>query len=422
MKVLIKKATVLDLGSEYHNKVVDLLIEEGQIKRIAATIKEETDTVIKANGLCVSPGWVDVFADYREPGHEQNETITSGLNAAAAGGFTRVFTTPNTEPAVSTKSIVEFLLKKTTGHIVGLQPLGSISKDIEGKVLAEMMDMQAHGAIAFSDGWTPVQNANLMLKALEYVKAFGGTLVQIPMNASLTSGGLMHEGPVSTHLGMAGIPTLAETLTLHRDIELLRYTGSKLHVTGISAAESVAMIKAAKKEGLDITCSVTPYHLALTDEALRTYNSMYKVMPPLRTEADRKALIKGLADGTIDCIASHHRPQDWDAKTREFDYAADGMNVQEATLGIALAGLKDKVKQERLAAALSTTPRKIFGLEAATIQKGATAEITIFTTEGSHVLSSNTLQSVAKNNPYIGKELPGKVIGIINQQQIHLNK
>lgn len=422
MKVLIKKATVLDLGSEYHNKVVDLLIEEGQIKRIAATIKEEANTVIKANGLCVSPGWVDIFADYREPGHEQNETITTGLNAAAAGGFTQVFTTPNTDPAVSTKSIVEFLLKKAEGHIVGLRPLGSISKDVEGKVLSEMMDMQAHGAIAFSDGWAPVQNANLMLKALEYVKAFDGTLIQIPMNASLTTGGLMHEGPVSTHLGMAGIPTLAETLTLHRDIELLRYTGSRLHVTGISSAESVAMIKAAKKEGLNITCSVTPYHLALTDESLRTYNSMYKVMPPLRSEADRKALVKGLAEGTIDCIASHHRPQDWDAKTREFDYAADGMNVQEATLGIALAGLKDKVKQERLAAALSTTPRKIFGLEAATIQKGATAEITIFTTEGSHVLSSNTLQSVAKNNPYIGKELPGKVIGIINQQQIHLNK
>ncbi len=422
MQVLIRQAKVLDTGSDFHNKVVDLLIEEGKIVDIATSIDKKADTIVEGKDLCVSLGWADLFADYREPGHEQHESITSGLQAAAKGGFTRVATVSNTDPTVSTKSIIEFLLKKAIGHVVQLHPLGSISKDIEGKVLAEMMDMQAHGAVAFTDGWQPIQNANLMLKALEYVKAFDGTLIQIPADSSLYSTGLMHEGPVSTHLGIAGIPTLAETTVLHRDIELLKYTDSKLHVTGISSKESVDMIRAAKKEGLNITCSVTPYHLALTDEALRSYNSMYKVMPPLRTEADRQALIAGLADGTIDAITSHHRPQDWDAKTKELDYAADGMNIQEITWGVLLDGLKDKVSIERLADALSTQPRKIMNLSSMAIAKGSEAELTIFTNTGNYTPTKDTWQSASKNHPYMDKELPGQVVGIINQHQIHLNQ
>jgi len=420
---LIRKARVIDPQSAYHDKVVDLLIEDGIIKNIAASISSKgKEKVIEAKGLCVSPGWVDVFADYREPGFEHKETIESGLAAAASGGFTDVLIAPNTQPSLSTKSIIQYVLRKAAGNAVNVHPIGAATQNTEGKELAEMMDMRANGAVAFSDGWKPVQNANLALKAMEYVKAFKGTVIQIPVDGSLASGGLMSEGIVSTGLGMAGIPLLAETIMVHRDIELLRYTGAKLHITGISAAESVAMIRKAKAEGLAITCSVTPYHLALTDESLSGYDSVYKVSPPLRSDADRQALIKGLKDGTIDCIASHHRPHEWDAKTKEFEYAADGMAVQETAFNILWDTLKKYISIDRLVEAMTIIPRDIFGLQEAVIAKGNKAVLTIFTTEGSTTLDLNNVMSASRNNPFIGKKLSGKVLGIINNDHIHLNK
>lgn len=422
MLVLIKQVKIVDRQSDFHNKVVDILIEKGKIKTIAPSVDAKADHIIEGKDLCISPGWVDIFADFREPGFEQKETIASGLNAAAAGGFTHVFVTPNTHPVVSTKSIVEFVLRKAAGHLVNLSPLGAISKDVEGKNLAEMLDMHSHGAVAFTDGWKPVQNANLMLKALEYVKAFDGILLQLPVEDSLSAGGLMNEGEMSTRLGMAAIPEMAETLLLHRDIELLRYTDSKLHVTGISTATSVEMIRKAKAQALDITCSVTPYHLVLTEDKLSGYSSMYKVTPPLRSEADRQALIAGLKDGTIDCIASHHRPQDWDAKTKEFEYAADGMNLQEITFPVLWNALRNDVDVETLLNALGKNARTIFGLGTPAIKEGGTAELTIFTTKGTQVITKENIVSASANNPFIGEALSGKVIGTINNQQVFLNK
>ena len=397
-------------------------MEGGAIKDIAATLKSKADQVIEADGLCASTGWTDIFADYAEPGHEQKETISSGLNCAATGGFTQVLLAPNTKPSVSTSSVVEFVSQKASGHIVTLHPLGSITQDIEGKNLSEMLDMHAHGAIAFTDGWKPVQNANLFLKSLEYVKSFNGVVIQLPVDASLSSGGLMHEGVMSTGLGMAGIPSLSETIMLHRDIELLRYTNSRLHITGISTAEGVEMIRKAKKEGLDITCSVTPYHLALTDESLKTYSSFYKVDPPLRSEADRKALVKGLKDGTIDCIASHHRPQEWDAKAKEFEYAANGMNLQEFVFSIVWNSVSKEIGIDRLIDALSTRPAEIFGLKNDAIAKNYSGGLTLFTTTGSTTITTDNTQSRSGNNPFIGQTLNGKVVGIINKNSVHLNK
>ena len=422
MLVHIHKAKIIDPQSEFHDKVVDLLVEDGIIKNIADSIEVKSATVIEAKGLCVSPGWVDVFADYREPGFEQKETIQSGLECAAAAGFTDVMMVPNTQPAVSTKSIVQFILQKASGNIVGLHPIGAATQNTEGKDLAEMLDMRANGAVAFSDGWKPVQQANLMMKALEYVKAFHGTIIQLPVDASLAAGGLMNEGIISTGLGMAGIPTLAESLMVHRDIELLCYTGSRLHITGVSTSESLEMIRKAKTDGLAITCSVTPYHLALTDEALTGYDSAFKVSPPLRSEADRMALIAGLKDGTIDCIATHHRPHEWDAKAKEFEYASDGMAVQENTFNILWDTLKEYITIERLVEMMTIMPRAIFGLETHDINKGSKAVLTIFSTAGSHTLSQNNTRSAAKNNPFTGKKLSGKVMAIINNGQLHLNK
>jgi dihydroorotase len=418
MHLLIRQARVVAPSSELNDQVVDVLIQDGIIKNIGKDIKDKDAKVVEGKGLHIAPGFTDIFADYREPGYEHKETIASGLDAAAAGGYTHVMVVPNTNPTTSTKSAVQYLIKKSQGHPVNLHPLGALTKDAEGKVLAEMLDMHANGAIAFTDGWKPVQNANLMLKGLEYVKAFNGTLLQIPADAALSEGGLMHEGPVSTRLGMAGIPTLAETTLLHRDIELLRYTDSRLHITGVSCAKSVEMIRQAKLEGLHITCSVTPYHLALNDEALASYNSQYKVTPPIRSEADRQALIKGLKDGVIDCIASHHRPQEWDAKAKEFEYASDGMNIQEVAFSIVYKVLEGKVPLQRLIEAIAVEPRQIFGLACSEIKKGSKADLTIFTTEAKWELED--MKSMSANNPFIGTEFNSRVLGIINNDQTSL--
>jgi dihydroorotase len=422
MLVLIRGAKVLDPASEFHGKATDILLEDGVIKTIKDGIKAKADQVIEGEGICVSPGWVDVLADYREPGYEHKETIETGLAAAAAGGFTRVLLAPNTNPVTGSKSTVQFLLQKAKGNVVSLHPLGVISANAEGKTLAEMLDMHSNGAVAFTDGWKPVQNANLMLKSMEYVRAFDGVLIQLPVEESLSAGGLMHEGPVSTRLGMAGVPTMAETLMIHRDIELLRYTGSKLHISGVSTAEGLDMIRKAKAEGLDITCSVTPYHLALTDESLNSYSSLYKVSPPLRAEADRQALITGVNDGTVDCIATHHRPQEWDAKEKEFEYAADGMNLQEIAFQVIWNAAGKELKLDKLVAALGTNPRRIFGLPAADMSEGVNAELTIFSSSATSTLQGDKVKSASKNNPFIGTALKGAVIGIVNNGNFHLNK
>ena len=435
MQVQINKVRVIDERSDYHNQLVDLTIENGvvtSVKAIKKSAAKNPSSVLKGNKtvwtgtveteLMITGGWVDVFADYREPGLEQKETIATGLSAAAKGGFTDVLLAPNTQPAISSKSIIQYVLGKAAGHVVNLHPIGTATQNADGKELAEMMDMQANGAVAFSDGWKPIQNANLMLKALEYVTAFDGTVIGIPVDTSLASGGLMNEGIVSTSLGMPGIPALAETLAVYRDIELLRYTRSKLHITGVSTAESVAMIRRAKSEGLLLTCSVTPYHLALTDEMLTGYDSAYKVSPPLRGEADRQALIVALADGTIDCIASHHRPHEWDAKVKEFEYASDGMAVQEITFNILWDTLKGYMSLTQLTEALCAKPRAIFGLESQTIKKGANACFTLFTTDNSTTVTATDKMSAGMNNPFLGRQLAGQVTGIINNKKLNLNK
>ena len=432
MSVLIRQAKVIDHQSRFHDQVVDVSFDQSSSTGSAISIiaskggkpailvDDKVQWEGKPGSLYISSGFIDIFADYREPGYEHKETIESGLKAAAAGGFTDVFLVPNTNPSVSTKSTVQYILQKANGGPVKIHPLGSITQGIEGKSLAEMLDMHANGAIAFSDGWKPVQNANLMLKALEYARSFDGVLLQLPVDDSLSSGGLMHEGIMSTRLGMAGIPVLAESIMIHRDIELLRYTDSKLHITGVSTAEGVGLIRRAKAEGLKVTCSVTPYHLALTDESLSGYDSAFKVTPVLRSEADRQALIAGLKEGTIDCVTSHHRPQEWDAKAKEFEYASDGMCVQELAFSIVYTAVGTEVPLERIIEAFTFQPANIFGLEHRSVEDSGTA-FTVFTTAGPWTLLKEEVRSSSANNPFVGKDLQGKVLGIISQNQIRLN-
>jgi len=407
MSLLIKNATIADPHSPHNGKKNDIFIEDGRIHSIGKNIKVKAGEVIEDKDLYVSPGWVDMLADYCDPGYEHKETIHTGLAAAKAGGFTDVCIVPNTLPVIGTKSVLEYVQRKAGNSQVNLHVLGAISRNTEGKDLAEMLDMHHSGAIAFSDGWQPVQNAQLMLKALEYVKSFDGTIIQLPLHATLSSGGLMNEGINSVKLGMSGIPAMAEGLMIHRDIELTRYTGSRIHFSGITTAESVNLIKAAKKKGVRVSCSVTPYHLLFTDDALSDYDSLYKVDPPLRTEADRKALLRGLEDGTIDCIASHHRPQDWDAKTKEFEYTHPGMAVQELCWSMLLKAMPH-LSPERWSELLSVNPRKILNLPEINIKKGAAASITVFNMTATWSLSASGKKTRGVNIPFMESELRGK--------------
>jgi len=285
--------------------------------------------------------------------------------------------------------------------------MGAITKEAGGTALAEMLEMKAKGAVAFSDGWSPVQNPGLLLKALEYIKPFKGVLQQLPVLKDLEGEGLMNEGLSSLRLGMPGVPAMAESLMVHRDIELLRYTGSRLHISGVTTEASLKLIRAAKKEGLAVTCSVTPYHLLYNETALEGYDSNFKVTPPLRSESDRKALVRALEDGTIDCRATHHRPQDWDAKAKEFEYAGYGMNVQETCWPMLLRAAP-RVEMAQWVRLLSENPRRIFGLSRDTIDVGQPAVLTLFDTLTEWTFTTKEKQSRGINNPMLNQQLKGK--------------
>ncbi|MFT4062477.1 MAG: dihydroorotase [Edaphocola sp.] len=410
MSQLIRNVKVVDPNSSFGGKNVDLLLVAGRVEEIreAGNIHSQSASAIEEKGLCVAPGWVDVMADYCDPGYEHKESVESGLAAAAAGGFTDVFVVPNTQPVIGNKAAVEYLASRAKGNKANLYALGAVSKLAEGKELAEMLDMRAAGAVAFSDGWHPVQNAGLLLKALEYVKAFDGVIIQLPILSSLANGGLMNESETSVRLGMSGIPAIAESLLVQRDIELVRYTGSKIHFSGISTEASLNLVRAAKADGLQVTCSVTPYHLLFTEENLQQYDSLYKVAPPLRNEQERLNLVAALADGTIDCIATHHRPQDWDAKVKEFEYAQYGMAMQEVCFAALLQAAPD-VTLERWVALLSTNARKIFNLEKISLEQGAAiSNFTFFSPETVWVPGVGVKQTKAYNLPFMGQPLKGK--------------
>ncbi len=421
MQVLIKQATIVSSSSPLNGQTKDILVSNGIIAKIADNITDNADEVIAQAGLHVSIGWMDVFANFGDPGFEYKETIETGAAAAAAGGFTDVITLPNTSPVVQNKAQVEYIIQKSKSLPVTVHIAGAVTKNTEGKDLAEMHDMHLSGAIAFTDGLHTVQSSGLLLKALQYVKSFDGTIIQIPDDKSIGANGLMNEGIVSTQLGLPGKPAIAEELMVARDIKLARYTDSKIHFTGIASAKSLEYIKRAKEGGIAVSCSVTPYHLFFTDEDVRGYDTNLKVNPPIRTEADRQALVNAVADGTIDCIASHHFPQNWDSKTCEFEYAKEGMIGMESLFGVLGKTVIGHWSLEKCIEALSVAPRKIFGLPVPEIKEGAAANLTLFNPSTEYVFDESMIRSKSKNSPFIGKTLKGKVTGIINKAQAVIN-
>jgi dihydroorotase len=422
MKILIEKAHIVDRNSPHHATISDILVEDGRIISVGAgsAAAAKADIVISRPGLHVSPGWVDIFAHFCDPGYEYKETLATGAAAAAAGGYTDVFVIPNTRPVVDSKSQVEYIRRTAASLPVTIWPIGAITRGLEGKDLAEMYDMRNSGAIAFSDGANPVQSGGLLMKGLQYVRAFDGVIIQAPDDRTIGAGGLMNEGVVSTRLGLPGKPGIAEEVMVARDISMVRYTGSRIHFTGVSLPRSLEHVLEARRSGLEVSCSVTPHHLFFTDADLVEYDTNLKVYPPLRDEASLKALRAAVLDGSVDVIASHHFPHESDSKTIEFEYAKPGMSSLETVypaLRTALPGLS----AERTADLLSHRPRQLFGMDPATIAAGREAKLTLFDPGGKTLLTSDNMRSRSKNSPFIGRTLQGRVVGVINGASFQQN-
>jgi dihydroorotase len=418
MNVLLQQVTIIAASSAYHKQVKDILIVDGVIKQIADAISHENNEVIKGTDLHVSIGWMDIFADFAEPGNEHRETLESGANAAAAGGFTDVMLIPNTSPVVDSKAQVAFLIERAKQLPINIYPIAAVTKNAEGNTLAEMYDMHASGAIAFSDGTKSIQQSGILLKALQYVAAKNATIIQVADDKSISEGGLMNEGIESTKLGLPGKPAIAEELMIASNIELLDYTNSKLHITGVSTKKGIELIAAAKKKGLQITCSVTPYHLYFCDEDLSGYDTNLKVNPPLRTRVDMHALQAALCEGEIDCIASHHNPQSWDEKVCEFEYAKNGMITLQTLYGTVNAIMDNT---EAFVKMLTENNRNTFDIEKPTIKENATACLTIFEPNTEFVFEENMIVSKSKNSGFVGKIMKGKIVGVINKGKMILN-
>ncbi|SHL23434.1 dihydroorotase [Flavobacterium xanthum] len=416
MKFIIRSAKIIDSKSPFHNKTVDILIVDGLIKKIGTSLSNsENAEEIKLDNLHVSQGWFDSSVCLGEPGFEDRETIANGLTVAAKSGFTAIALQPNSFPIIDNQSQVNFVLNKALGCATQLYPIGALSKESAGKDMAELYDMKKAGAIAFGDYNKSLDNANLLKIALQYVQDFDGLIVAFSQDENIKGNGVANEGIVSTRLGLKGIPNLAEELQIARNLFLLEYTGGKLHIPTISTKKSAQLIKDAKANGLQVTCSVAVHHLVLTDEKLEGFDTRYKVSPPLRTETDRKALLKAIKDGTIDMITSDHNPMDIEHKKMEFDGAKNGTIGLESAFGALMTVLPLEIVIEKL-----TAGKTSFGIEMQTIDEGSKANMTLFNPEPKTIFTKTAILSKSKNSAFLGIEIKGKVYGIVNQAKLIL--
>nr|WP_315187314.1 dihydroorotase [uncultured Flavobacterium sp.] len=418
MKIIIREAKIIDPKSPFHNKTSDILIVDGFIKKIGTALSNsENADEVKLPNLHVSQGWFDSSVSLGEPGFEDRETISNGLEVAAKSGFTAIALQPNANPIIDNQSQVNFVKSKANGFATQLYPIGALTKESEGKDMAELFDMKKAGAVAFGDYNKSLDNANLLKIALQYVQDFDGLVIAFAQDDKIKGNGVVNEGIVSTRLGLKGIPNLAEELQIARNLFLLEYTGGKLHIPTISTAKSVALIKDAKTKGLNVSCSVSVHHLTLNDSILEEFDTRYKVSPPIRTETDRLALIEGVLDGTINMITSDHNPMDIEHKKMEFDNAKNGTIGLESAFG----ALNNVLPLEAIIDKL-TAGKAIFGIENQTIEEGAKASITLFNPDEKSVFTEQYILSKSKNSAFLGMKMKGKAYGIVNQNQLILNK
>ena len=417
MNILIKSASVIDPKGKHHNKIRDILIENGVIKRIAPKIKEGKAITYTAKNLHISIGWMDLHANFKDPGFEYKEDIISGCKAAAKGGFTGVLLMPENNPITDNNSQVEYIHSKAKNNIVSVHAAGSITKAMQGNQMAEMYDMKKAGALAFTDDKRSLQNNEVIKQALLYTKDFDGLIMNFSNDNSIANRGQMHEGKVSTILGLKGIPAIAEEIMIDRDISICKYTESKLHLSYISTKNSVSKIKKAKKEGSKISADVALHNLILTDEEITHFDTRYKVIPPLRSKKDCAALIKGLKDGTIDVICTDHSPEDEENKKTEFNNAAFGIIGLESAFGLIGKYLSEHLSLGEIIEKIAINPRRLLQLENENIEEGNTANLTLFNPDLEWKFQKTDVESKSINTPFLGEKLKGKALAIYNNKK-----
>lgn len=420
MKVLLKGLQLLNPEQKLDKKE-DLLIEDGVITKIGNINEAEFKDaqVFDYDGLICVPGLIDIHIHLREPGREDEETVVTGSNAAAAGGFTAVACMPNTTPAIDSAEVIQLIKEKAENHLVDVYPIGAVTLRREGEGLAPIAELYEAGAVAFSDDGVAVKTAQILRNAMEYTGMYDAPIIEHCEDESMADGA-MNEGLTSTQLGLPPVPTVAEDLTVARDILVAEYTNSRIHIAHISSKRAVELVREAKKRGVKVTAEVTPHHFTLTDDSVKSFDTNFKMNPPLRTQEDVDAMIEGLKDGTIDCIASDHAPHSIEEKEMEFIYAPNGIVGLETQLGICLSELyhKNHLTLADLVQKLSINPRKILNLEVPKIAEGEAANLTIFDKDKIWTVDKTKFKSKSKNTPFDQKLLSGRPVAVINNKKM----
>ncbi len=419
MKILLKNVHAIDPTSDL-NDTVNILIEDGVIASLDESgSSTSADKIFDFSGKYVCPGFFDMHVHLREPGREDEETVVTGSNAAAAGGFTGIACMPNTDPAIDSAEVVNLIKEKADNHLVDVHPIGAVTKARKGETLAPMAELAEAGAVAFSDDGVAVKTAAILRKALEYSGMFDKPVIEHCEDESL-AGGSMNEGYTSTLLGLPPLPPVAEDLTVMRDILMTEYVGGSIHIAHISTKNAVELVRQAKLKGLNVTAEVTPHHFTLTEEQLKTFDTNFKMNPPLRTAEDVKAMIEGLKDGTIDCIASDHAPHSPEEKDMEFTLAPNGIIGLETELGLAITELVHKgyLSLQQLVEKLAINPRRILRLPVPQIKIGAKANLTVLDADEVWTVDITKFKSKSKNSPFDKKLLTGKSIAVINKRKM----
>lgn len=424
MNILIKSAKIIDPNSDYHNKVMDVLVKDGKIEKISKSIKSCSKSIAKgtereflAKNLHLSPGWFDLHANFGEPGYEQQETILSGSNAATKGGFTGVMVMPNNKPNIDNKSMIKSIQNIAKGNIIDIIPAGNITKKSEGNAIVEMHDMHKAGCKAFTDDKRSIIKNEIIKIAMLYSKDCDTLVMNFPNDKGMSNNGLINEGITSTMLGLRGIPPIAEEMMVDRDLNICKYTNGRLHLSYISTKNSAMKIKQAKSKGLKVTSDVTVHNLFLTDESVNNFDTRYKVLPPLRTKKDNTALINALKNGTIDVISSDHSPISDEYKKIEFDNAANGIIGLETAFGLLGKHILPHIGLSTLIEKISINPRKILKIDKVTIKESENANITLFDPDLEWEFTRDDIKSKSHNTPFIGEKLKGKALAILNNGQ-----
>ncbi len=412
MDILLTAVEIVDKRSPHHGKQRNVHLKNGIIQSIS-TQKPNAKKVLDAKGLKISIGWFDLGAFIGDPGLEYKEDLKSGRKVAEAGGFTSVAILPNTKPVIQTKNDVAYITTDNKNSLTQILPLSAATHNTEGKELTEMIDLHHAGAVGFTDGLHPIWHTDIVLKSLQYLQKFDGVLLNRPEDTMLTKFGSMHEGVESTILGLKGMPSLSEEVMVSRDLQLLEYAGGKIHFSNISTAGSIALIRKAKKDGLNVTCDVVAHQVVFDDSALSDFDTNYKVNPPFRNKKDIKAIKKGLKDGTIDIIVSGHRPQDEEHKKLEFDLAAFGI-LGLQTFYPTINNHYNEIDEATLIEKFTANPRALLNLVIPEIKEGANAELTLFDPKAKWAYDEKSNISKSKNSPFLGQEMIGTVVGVFN--------